>query len=258
MSHFCKGKLMIYLFSNKSGALSDGAQFMKLKHAALHPADPAFYLATQSHPLHGCMDNLGPDSDFKDVDCRLNPGEAVIVIAHGGSDLNLYDEAGNDVTPAALRLMAKIAEDNQDQSYRFFLAACGGGVRQPKQETSLLTTLVKATPLMADRLKLEAVDCHGYTASAGLVHLSAGVPADRQGLHIYGTLMDSQNVEHHCGYDCRVTTQLRRLPNGQYLTIYFSPSLYRLGDVVSWAGKGCKPDMDQHFPLLFETLQPVR
>ncbi|ALV06991.1 hypothetical protein [Roseateles depolymerans] len=249
---------MIYLFSKKPGPLSDGAQFMKLKHAALHPADPAFYLASQSHPLHGCLGNLGPDSDFKNVDCRLNAGEAVIVIGHGGSDTNLYDEAGNDVTQAALRLMAKIAADNQDQRYRFFLAACGGGVRQPKQETSLLTTLVKATPPTADRLKNRTVECHAYTASAGLVDLGAGVPVNRQGTHIYGTLTDSQNVEHHCGYDCRITTQLFRLTNGTYLTIYFSPSLYPLSDVVSWAEKGFKPDMDQQFPLLLETVQPVQ
>jgi hypothetical protein len=249
---------LIYLFSDRPGALRQGADFMRQKHAALHPAVPAFYLDAQDRPLHECLGNLGPDSDFQHVDCRLAQGEAAIVIGHGGAEPRLYDEAQRDVTQAALRLMAKIAADNRDRRYTFFLAACGGGVRQPAQQTSLLTTLVKGTPTMAGQLLCNIIACYGYTASAGLVHLSSGLPVDRQGTHIYGTLEDERGVEQHCGYDCRITTRLHRLSNGTYVTIYFSPALYPLAAVLNWANRGFRPDMAQAFPLLFATVQPTR
>lgn len=136
------------------------------------------------------------------------------------------------MTDAALRLMAKIAQDNPDGGYTFFIAACGGAKRQSGASASLLSTLVKGTPVLAEQLRLGTITCWGYTAEAGLVELSGGLglPVNLTGTHIYGALTDGERVAQHCGYDSRVTTQLRRASDGTYATFIFSPAFYPLPD----------------------------
>jgi len=112
------------------------------------------------------------------------------------------------------------------------------------------------TPALANQLLEGSITCWGYTASAGLVNLDGMVPANRAGTHIYGALTDSKGVEQHCGYDSRVTTQLRRLPDGTYVTIFFSPALYPLKDVVDWVVKDRRmPNMETRFRDLYDTVQ---
>jgi hypothetical protein len=246
---------MLFLFSSKPGPLQQGAAVMQTKNSALHPGVDDFYLFAQRGPLHVCHGNLGPASRFDDMDCRLAAGESAIVIGHGGDDNRLYDESGNDVTDAGQRLMTRIAEGNPQGRYNFFLAACGGARRQPGQATTLLTALVSSVAAMANQLLREEITCWGYTASAGVLQLAAGVPNNYFGSHIYGTLAGAQGVEQHCGYDCQVTARLRRTADGQYVIIYFAPGLYPFAEVVQWANMGYQPPMSLRFPNLFTTLR---
>lgn len=248
---------MIYLFSSQAGPLREGAEFMRTKKADRHPGDAAFYLAPEHGRHHDCLGDLGPGSTFEHVNCALVVGEAAIIIGHGGDDNRLYDEAQQDVTAAALRLMQKIASDNPAGRYTFFLAACGGAVRQPGRQASLLFTMVNSTPAMAEQLRQETIECWGYTASAGLVVLGPGLPPELGGTHIYGTLYNALGVDEHCGYDCRITTRLRRLWNGKYVTVFFAPALYPLSEIVNWANGGYTPDMQVRFPDLYPTVERV-
>jgi hypothetical protein len=256
---------MLFLFSNKHDLLQqrpleDGAVFMKKKNSNLHPGNDDFYLTMQNLPKHECLGDLGPNSQFNNVNCRLGNGEAAIIIGHGGNDERLRDEAGRDVTDAALRLMAKIADDNPNGGYTFFLAACGGAKRQPGASASLLGTLVKGAPVLAEQLRLGTIRCGGYTAEAGLVELSGGLglPVNLTGTHIYGTLADGEGVMQHCGYDSRITTQLLRASDGTYATFIFSPALYPLQKVIDWVVKdGCAPNMQTRFPHLYDTVKPT-
>jgi hypothetical protein len=248
---------MLFLFSSRPGGLQDGAALMQTKNSARHPGEPAFYLFAQPGPLHACHGNLGPASQFDNMDCRLAAGESAILIAHGGDDNRLYDEARQDVTDAGLRLMKRIVEVNPQGGYNFFLAACDGARRHPGQQTTLLTALVRSTEAMAQQLLGGQITCWGYTASAGTLQLAAGVPMNYFGRHIYGTLTGQQGVEQHCGYDCQLTAQLQRLQNGQYVIIYFAPGLYPFAEVVQWARMGYQPPMSEKFPNLFATLKPT-
>ena len=246
---------MLFLFSNKGGALWQGADFMRTKNSNLHPGNSDFYLAKQEAPLHRCLKDLGPNSQFDNVNCKLDNGEAAIIIGHGGSDDRLLDEARDDVTDAAIRLMARIAQDNPKGGYTFFLAACGGAKRQPGASASLLSTLVKRTDAMAQQLLQSSITCWGYTAEAGLVELNRGLPADRIGTHIYGALSDGKGVQQHCGYDSRVTAQLQRFGNGTNVTFIFTPALYPLADVNAWVDGGYKQNMQTRFPELYVTVE---
>ncbi len=247
---------MIFLFSSSKGPLKDGADFMKTKRLFLHPGNPEFYLIKQQAPLHTCVGDLKPDSRFDGVNCKLADGEAAIVIGHGGTEPKLYDEAKKDVTEAALRLLAKIAQDNtRTKSFTVFLAACGGGKKQPGQQMSLLATLIRDTPALAERLLKRTISSGSYTASAGLVQIGPpAVPGDRAGTHIYGSLEDSRGVEQHCGYDARITVELERDSNGTYVTVFFAPALYPMADVNRWAQGGFRPPMPEAFPKLYDTL----
>ncbi len=247
---------MLFLFSKINGPLRDGAAFMQTKNRNLHPGKNNFYRTAQQTPLHSLLDNLDANSQFNNVNCQLNNGEAAIIIGHGSDNDKLYDEAGADVTNAALRLMARIADQNTNGNYHLFLAACGGARKQTGGTTSLLKTLVSQTPKMAQQLLVETIECWGYTATAGLVPINQGLPANRRGTHIYGALPNQQNVDQHCGYDCAITARLRRVPEtGQYITMYFSPGLYPLADVIAWANGGYTPDMQIRFPNLYSTVE---
>ena len=246
---------MLFLFSNRNGPLRDGAAFMQTKNRSLHPGLSDFYLIAQQNPTHNLLGGLGPNSQFDNVDCQLEDGEVVIIIGHGGNDNGLYDEAGANVTAAAIRLLTRIGEQNPNGNYIFFLAACGGALRQAGATNSLLNTLVSSVPRVAQQLLDGTIECWGYTATAGLVVLNQGLPADRRGTHIYGVLPDQEGVDQHCGYDRRITTRTRRLSNGQYVTIYFSPALYPLAEVIAWANVGYEPDMEEKFPRLYETVE---
>ena len=251
---------MLFLFSKIPGKLKNGAAFMRTKNSTLHPGHDDFYLTNQNGSLHKFIGDLGPDSQFNDGECMLSAGEAVIIIGHGGDDERLRDESNRDVTSAALRLMAQIAKDNPGGDYSFFLAACGGAKRQPGASASLLSTLVKGTPAMAEQLRQGTITCWGYTAETGVVDLNGefGLPVNLTGTHIFGILIDENKVEQHCGYDSRVTAQLRRTLDGTYATFIFSPALYRLKEVIDWVDKDrCVPNMQTKFPNLYDTVKPT-
>jgi hypothetical protein len=249
---------MIFLFSNKNGALKDGADFMRTKNSKLHPASDGFYLTMQDNPKHGFFRELDPDSQFKDGECRLSDGEAAIIIGHGGSDNRLFDEADRDVTDAALRLMAQIAKDNSGRRYTIFLAACDSAKRQPGETSSLLSSLVQRTNALAEQLQQRNIECWGYTAEAGLVDLNSGhgLPLNLTGGHIYGTITKA-NVAYHCGYDRSVTAQLVRYGNGTYGTFIITQALCPLAEVYDWIKQGCKDGMEKWSPRLYETIKPT-
>jgi hypothetical protein len=249
---------MLFLFSkinNSDCPLRQGADFMMKKNSKLHPGNDDFYLTEQAGPLHQCHSDLVSNSQFNNMNCALGNGEAAIIIGHCRSDDRLRDGADRDVTAAALRLMAKIAQDNPNGGYTFFLAACGGAVQQPRAKDSLLSTLVQSTPALADQLLQERITCWGYTAEAGLVKFDRGLPANRIGTHIYGALYDEKGVGQHCGYDSSVTTKLKR-ENGKYDIISVSWALYPLQEVIHWYDiDNCKPDMETRFKKLYDTVK---
>lgn len=247
---------MIFLFSDKDGALRDGAAFMQTKNLQLHPGLPGFYRIQQAGSLHSCVNNLGPNSVFTQQNCKLSQGEAAIIIGHGGDDPNLYDEKRQNVTAAAFRLLTKLTADNANTPFTVFVAACGGGVRQPGQQTSLLTTLIKGTDALATRLSQKTISAWSYTASAGLATFDNSVlPDNCVGTHIYGVLTDNHQVEQHCGYDRRITVQLTRTLDGTYLTVFFAPALYPLSEVVAWWNDRPRTPMQDRFPKLFATVE---
>jgi hypothetical protein len=249
---------MIFLFGNNNKSdcpLWQGADFMMKKDSKLHPGNDDFYLTMHNGSKHGIRMGLDKNSDFKDVDCKLSAGEAAIVIGHCRGDGKLRDGADIDVTAAALRLMTKIAQDNPNGGYNFFLAACSGAVQQPGAKDSLLSTLVQRTAALADQLLQGSITCWGYAAEAGLVNLDRGLPANRIGTHIYGARFDEKGVYQHYGYDFSVTARLKR-ENGKYDIISDSKALCPIQDVINWYDKDkCQPDMEFRFKNLYDTVK---
>jgi hypothetical protein len=219
----------------------------------MHPGMTGFYLTTQQGPSHRFHGGLGPNSQFDAMDCHLTAGEAVIIIGHGGDDMNLYNHRGQIVSDAAGRLMAQIAKVNPEGGYNIFLAACGGAAQQLNKQASLLSTLIDNTQQLKNQLKLRRIECWSYTVEAGFLDLERGVPADRIGKHIYGVLNDGK--EYHSGYDTSLTTQLLLREEGGY-TITSSPKVrIPFEEVITWyIDDNGVPGMETKFKDLYDTL----
>jgi hypothetical protein len=246
---------MIFLFSNDSGDLKADADFMRVKNFTTHPGIRDFYLTKQASPSHGDVKFLASNSQFQKGSCKLKQGEAAIIIAHSGNGNKLENDNYDDVTDAAGRLMAQIAEDNPDGGYHIFLAACGGAAPQLNAQASLLSTLIEKTQKLKAQLKLGSIKCWSYSVEAGRVDLDRGVPPNLMGTHICGVLVDGE--EYHCGYDTSITTQLL-LEGENYTTTSAPKPRILLQTVVDWYDndKG-KTKLEVKFKNLYDTLVPT-